>query len=690
MRLIDVKAVLDMNDGIFNEKTELLKEFNGAKLAKMKYAIVSHCWGDPSEEVEFTEMERLTRMEAITRNEVTKRNGYQKIIKSCGIDKRSSAELSEAINSMYQCKQNMVRFPEFNGWPKWFSRGWTLQELVAPSAVHFFNSHWNYIHDKIALAPTLHTITQIPIEILRNGMPSRWSDRPCVAQIMSWAAYRTTTREEDRAYSLLGLLDVHLPMLYGEGSKAFHRLQLEVIRASNDHSIFAWGHSRTSGWSSSFLADSPKDFHDCSEVKRIEHADYARKFNLARQAEAADKFLEIRAFTITNAGIQICLPVFPCHGSSFFFRAALACKTGAISSQMYITLGLLESATIRHFRSFPVSESKQPQIQQLLLPFRSDETDNRNFVFKFYFNAHASSDMFITRVLLPRPDSSLDHPVLSKTSFDFDSLEHLSNNEPNLSYTILNLSHNKLDLADIELQLSNTNDYAVIYCSRVLYNIHFTIVLVYCCGRHSVHVIDHIDKSDRELESLHMNTLSRAVDSILYPGTQYYCHMHLQNFPWSFGVFHRRAQAPQQECTVMITVFQCAPYCYPGQLQCRNVCCNLFQTEKLFIFLQVTQGPWLPGFVHPSQQWVLHVDSFPVQFLHLSEIKLKVCKNTYKAIESDRNSWVIMVTFNATDFLGLGNLNEKAIFFISLPRKFLTRSSLRSVTKITQRCKMIG
>ncbi|KIM66406.1 hypothetical protein SCLCIDRAFT_58717, partial [Scleroderma citrinum Foug A] len=238
------------------------------------YAILSHRW--TRKEVNYVEITELEKMGREDRNEIRSRDGYQKILKSCEqarkdryewlwvdtccIDKRSSAELSETINSMYRWYENSTvcyaylhdvdgsSFPtecdtrryldRSNGWPEWFSRGWTLQEMIAPSDVKFFNKDWVRIGDKKTHAHTLAVITGVPEHILTDGLSS---DRPCIAQIMSWAANRTTTRVEDRAYSLLGLLDVNMPMLYGEGKKAFHRLQLEIIRISNDQSIFAWG-----------------------------------------------------------------------------------------------------------------------------------------------------------------------------------------------------------------------------------------------------------------------------------------------------------------------------------------------------------------------------------------------------------------------------------------------------------------
>ncbi|KAI6105261.1 heterokaryon incompatibility protein-domain-containing protein, partial [Pisolithus croceorrhizus] len=235
------------------------------------YAILSHRWGA---EVSYKEMTGLMKMAERKRDEVRQRAGYQKIIKSCKqamkdgyewlwidtccIDKRSSSELSEAINSMYRWYQNAQvcyaylndvsestfptkqddnKFNKSNGWPEWFVRGWTLQELIAPKQVKFFNKDWVHIGDKQRFAPTLERTTGIPRGVLMTGLAGK---RLSVAQIMSWAAERKTTRVEDRAYSLMGLFGVNMPMLYGEGKKAFQRLQLEIIREFTDQSIFAW------------------------------------------------------------------------------------------------------------------------------------------------------------------------------------------------------------------------------------------------------------------------------------------------------------------------------------------------------------------------------------------------------------------------------------------------------------------
>ncbi|KAI6138202.1 hypothetical protein BKA82DRAFT_3991154, partial [Pisolithus tinctorius] len=113
------------------------------------------------------------------------------------------------------------------------------QELIAPDNVHFFNQNWEYIGSKQGDADTLELITKISVDVLQKGLRQSDDTHPSVAQIMSWAANRRTTKDKDQAYSLLGFPGVHMPMLYGEGKNAFLRLQLEVIQTINDQSIFS-------------------------------------------------------------------------------------------------------------------------------------------------------------------------------------------------------------------------------------------------------------------------------------------------------------------------------------------------------------------------------------------------------------------------------------------------------------------
>ena len=337
MRLINVEAFLK-REGLMKEgkpvdrRTKVL-EFGDDEATE--YAILSHRW--MAQEVDYDEMVGLAKMDREERDEIRQHDGYRKMLQSCEqaqkdgykwlwadtccIDKRSSAELSEAINSMYRWYENAKicyaylqdvpdpcfptvsddeKYPDFRGWPEWFSRGWTLQELIAPSEVEFFNKDWQSIGDKRTHAPTLVGITGVPEYILIHGLRG---NRPCVAQIMSWAADRKTTRVEDRAYSLMGLLDVNMPMLYGEGKKAFHRLQLEIIRTSNDQSIFAWDCDVQTG---GILADDPSKFHCCGGTELMGHDEFIQSLKKDASGEELD-FVEDRlgTFPITNRGIQI-------------------------------------------------------------------------------------------------------------------------------------------------------------------------------------------------------------------------------------------------------------------------------------------------------------------------------------------------------------------------------------------------
>jgi len=194
-------------------------------------------------------------------------------IDSCCIDKSSSAELSEAINSMFEwyrraevCyaylsdvnylkKHNSIIEQDFKK-SAWFTRGWTLQELLAPQWVEFYDINWQEIGTKSSLSSLIESITGISyIFDYANAT---------VAQKMSWASLRQTTRVEDQAYCLLGIFGVHMPPLYGEGMNAFHRLQMEIISQSDDMSIFAW--EGRSNVKAGILATSPRQFQFSGDV----------------------------------------------------------------------------------------------------------------------------------------------------------------------------------------------------------------------------------------------------------------------------------------------------------------------------------------------------------------------------------------------------------------------------------------
>lgn len=232
------------------------------------YAILSHTWGNDDEEVTLHDVMSGT---------VHARAGYQKIrlcqdlaaaagyrhlwVDTCCIDKSNQVELTEAINSMYRWYQNAVRCYVYLAdvsvtsstsltapsretciaRSRWFTRGWTLQELIAPRSVEFYSREGIFLGDKVSLKGLIHEITQIPISVLEGAAPP--STYP-VEKRFSWAAKRQTKRGEDMAYSLLGIFDVFMPLIYGEGQqRALSRLRREIDQQSSEQGRSVSGES---------------------------------------------------------------------------------------------------------------------------------------------------------------------------------------------------------------------------------------------------------------------------------------------------------------------------------------------------------------------------------------------------------------------------------------------------------------
>ena len=228
-----------------------------------QYAILSHTWGADSEEVIFEDLKNGTG---------ERKPGYRKIrfcgeqairdglqyfwVDTCCIDKRNNTELVEAINSMFRWYRNATKCyvylldistsdpdlagPSLQSWQlafresRWFTRGWTLQELIAPQSVEFFCSNGHRLGDKKSLERQLHDITGIAVPALRGNSLSAFS----VKDRMSWAENRETKCEEDRAYSLLGIFDISMSPIYGEGAeRAFERLKDELFKRSRKHQL---------------------------------------------------------------------------------------------------------------------------------------------------------------------------------------------------------------------------------------------------------------------------------------------------------------------------------------------------------------------------------------------------------------------------------------------------------------------
>jgi hypothetical protein len=215
------------------------------------YAILSHRWG--AEEVTFPDLiedngrSKAGRRKIVFCGEQAVRDDLRYFwVDTCCIDKRDNNELTEAINSMFRWYRDAAKCyaylsdvstpaddPEIcqSAWEagfrssQWFTRGWTLQELLAPSSVLFYSSQYRKLGDKKSLARVIHETTGIPLPAL-DGHPL---DTFSVAERMTWAAKRQTTKDEDGAYCLLGIFSIFMPLIYGEGKEhALKRLQREV------------------------------------------------------------------------------------------------------------------------------------------------------------------------------------------------------------------------------------------------------------------------------------------------------------------------------------------------------------------------------------------------------------------------------------------------------------------------------
>jgi hypothetical protein len=317
---------------LLNVRTLEIEEFIGSE--PPRYAILSHTWG--SSEASYGSWRGRWSVWWRSREP-----GFFKIVAACKqathdglgyvwvdtlcIDKTSSSELSEAINSMFAwyrdaavCYIYLADVPppktsaqlfflveDFKGpfyQSRWFTRGWTLQELLAPSNAVFYSNTWTLLGTKSSLSRPISRITGVD-ELCITG--SKTLSQYSVAQRMSWAADRSTTRVEDIAYCLLGIFDINMPLLYGEGDKAFRRLQQEIIRVYNDHS---------------FLVHDSEDFlHDGIFAK------HPRNFrNETIQLDRHHRH-DTLSFALTNAGLSLTTHLFETLSKYDYRLARLDC-----------------------------------------------------------------------------------------------------------------------------------------------------------------------------------------------------------------------------------------------------------------------------------------------------------------------------------------------------------------------------
>lgn len=318
---------------LLNCRTKELEEFIGATIPR--YAILSHTWEE--EEVLFHDI-------VLDNVDYKTKRGWYKIEKSCEqalrdgldylwadticIDKSSSAELSEAINCMFKwyrssaiCYAYLCDLAELGlENSRWFTRGWTLQEMIAPRELWFYDRNWTVQGSKSILLDKLHEITGIDNTALRGGNLRFFS----VARKMSWASKRQTTREEDTAYCLLGIFDISMPLLYGEGSKAFIRLQEEIIKEYDDESLFAW-RSTAFGHTSGLLAPSP--------------AAFSLSANIVPCLTQAPMLTG--PITVTSRGIRLEVPVEKFDEAKAAYLVRLNCKSVSFAWDRGMRVGII-------------------------------------------------------------------------------------------------------------------------------------------------------------------------------------------------------------------------------------------------------------------------------------------------------------------------------------------------------------
>ena len=291
---------------------------------------------------------------------VARAHGFARIwIDSCCIDHGSSSELSEAINSMYHwyfhakvcyvylADVEHAEDPAASGSQfrrsQWFHRGWTLQELIAPRVLVFLSKDWRILGTKAMLAAIIEEVTGIDHAILIH---ERSLDTVSIAKRISWASRRRTTKVEDEAYSLMGILGVNLPTIYGEGRLAFIRLQEEVLKQTSDQTLFAWGptlrdnvelendfHEESAYfweqpeeavWEEQYMRNlfalSPRDFASARRVTPLSRHTFSERLQLT---------CPLPDYTVTGHGVRTVVPILSAkstHSGDSIELAILSCQ----------------------------------------------------------------------------------------------------------------------------------------------------------------------------------------------------------------------------------------------------------------------------------------------------------------------------------------------------------------------------
>jgi hypothetical protein len=376
---------------LLNVDSRQLEEYTGDV---PRYAILSHTWED--DEVIFQDLADPAHIHKAGYYKIdqacrlAKSQGLDHVwVDTCCIDKSSSAELSEAINSMFRWyHESVVCYAFLSDVPpdeskdldgpysayrgsRWFTRGWTLQELLAPTNVGFYNAAWQYLGERNSMRALLAEVTAIPEACLGGYHP----DSECaldlnVAQRMAWASSRETTRLEDMAYCLMGLFDVHMPLLYGEGDRAFVRLQREILTVHADESILAFDldlDKASSREEPNFsaargaLARGPREFARWNTYQRL-------SFSL----HPGQLWRPGAALQWTNRGLSMTLPLWRSRANRRHALAVLSCSVGHRVDRMLViplvAVGDSEPpTTYRHQKALPATVGSWPILQEAVL-----------------------------------------------------------------------------------------------------------------------------------------------------------------------------------------------------------------------------------------------------------------------------------------------------------------------------------
>ncbi|KAJ8128163.1 hypothetical protein O1611_g5473 [Lasiodiplodia mahajangana] len=394
-----------------------LETFNDDTQPVPPYAILSHTWGPDHEEISFHDLQ-----DGITRtgpgrskfdhccSQATIDSLPYVWIDTCCIDKTSSAELSEAINSMFKWYQRAKicyaylsdvdvdedsRSMESSfSKSRWFQRGWTLQELIAPRIVKFYDFEWTYLGSKRDLTPVLTSITRIPRVTLLGVIPL---SNASIAQRMSWAAGRVTKRKEDLAYCLLGIFGITMPMVYGEGDRAFLRLQEEITKHIDDDSILVWNFNEdraidisSQAFSGGALAPSPSNFANSNHI--IVPSGSGRGSFTHRPLQTSGGSLLARRSIYTDVSGQ-CFVVLRCQHAS---------KQGqAIGIPVQARLGGSGNYIRIHGRPAILLPKDMPQggTEDIRIPISSSEGSNDELRPVFYVDNSLETDLTLLDVI---------------------------------------------------------------------------------------------------------------------------------------------------------------------------------------------------------------------------------------------------------------------------------------------------